>query len=152
VYEGARATVASFCFHHHLREQSMRSCHANHRHSIFCVVPPHVLDKIAHNGTPQQRAAALRTNQYVHTFEENGGVHINSGIPNHAFYQVATRIGPAAVAGDGGTTARSAAGGAHPGEDPARGGQARPSANGVPAAPGITTPHVCGVAVGGAAF
>lgn len=30
---------------------------------------------------------------FVHTFEDNGGVHINSGIPNHAFYQVATRIG-----------------------------------------------------------
>ena len=31
--------------------------------------------------------------QFVDTFEDNGGVHINSGIPNHAFYQVATRIG-----------------------------------------------------------
>lgn len=31
--------------------------------------------------------------QFVRTFEDNGGVHINSGIPNHAFYQVATRIG-----------------------------------------------------------
>ncbi|WP_040262656.1 M4 family metallopeptidase [Pseudomonas massiliensis] len=30
---------------------------------------------------------------FVHTFDDNGGVHINSGIPNHAFYQVATRIG-----------------------------------------------------------
>jgi len=32
-------------------------------------------------------------NDFVHTFEDNGGVHINSGIPNHAFYQTATRIG-----------------------------------------------------------
>jgi Zn-dependent metalloprotease len=32
-------------------------------------------------------------NNFVHTFEDNGGVHINSGIPNHAFFQVATRIG-----------------------------------------------------------
>lgn len=31
--------------------------------------------------------------QFVRTFEDNGGVHINSGIPNHAFYLVATRIG-----------------------------------------------------------
>ncbi|SEK23780.1 Thermolysin metallopeptidase, catalytic domain [Roseateles sp. YR242] len=31
--------------------------------------------------------------QLVDTFDDNGGVHINSGIPNHAFYQVATRIG-----------------------------------------------------------
>jgi len=30
---------------------------------------------------------------YVNTFEDNGGVHINSGIPHHAFYVVATTIG-----------------------------------------------------------
>jgi Zn-dependent metalloprotease len=31
--------------------------------------------------------------KYVHTSEDNGGVHINSGIPNRAFYLVATNIG-----------------------------------------------------------
>jgi Zn-dependent metalloprotease len=30
---------------------------------------------------------------YVNTSQDNGGVHINSGIPNHAFYQVATTLG-----------------------------------------------------------
>jgi Zn-dependent metalloprotease len=30
---------------------------------------------------------------YVNTIEDNGGVHINSGIPNHAFYITATQIG-----------------------------------------------------------
>jgi Zn-dependent metalloprotease len=30
---------------------------------------------------------------YVSTIEDNGGVHINSGIPNRAFYIVATEIG-----------------------------------------------------------
>ncbi|WP_432137501.1 MULTISPECIES: M4 family metallopeptidase [unclassified Streptomyces] len=30
---------------------------------------------------------------YVRTGRDNGGVHINSGIPNHAFYLVATAIG-----------------------------------------------------------
>ena len=30
---------------------------------------------------------------YVYTAEDGGGVHINSGIPNHAFYLVATKIG-----------------------------------------------------------
>jgi Zn-dependent metalloprotease len=30
---------------------------------------------------------------YVHTEDDDGGVHTNSGIPNHAFYLVATRIG-----------------------------------------------------------
>jgi Zn-dependent metalloprotease len=30
---------------------------------------------------------------FVSTHEDNGGVHINSGIPNHAFYLAATAIG-----------------------------------------------------------
>ena len=32
-------------------------------------------------------------NNFVHTFGDNGGVHINSGIPNHAFFQAATQLG-----------------------------------------------------------
>ena len=31
--------------------------------------------------------------KYVNTFDDNGGVHINSGIPNHAFYLAATALG-----------------------------------------------------------
>lgn len=34
-----------------------------------------------------------RMRDYVRTWEDNGGVHINSGIPNRAFYQVASRLG-----------------------------------------------------------
>jgi Zn-dependent metalloprotease len=30
---------------------------------------------------------------FVRTYQDNGGVHINSGIPNHAFYLAATKIG-----------------------------------------------------------
>lgn len=30
---------------------------------------------------------------YLHTYEDNGGVHINSGIPNYAFYLAATALG-----------------------------------------------------------
>lgn len=30
---------------------------------------------------------------YVHTFSDNGGVHTNSGIPNHAFYLLASKLG-----------------------------------------------------------
>ena len=30
---------------------------------------------------------------FVRTYEDNGGVHINSGIPNHAFYLLATHLG-----------------------------------------------------------
>ncbi|MFA1539247.1 M4 family metallopeptidase [Actinomadura monticuli] len=33
---------------------------------------------------------------YVETYRDNGGVHINSGIPNRAFYLVATAIGGSA--------------------------------------------------------
>lgn len=32
-------------------------------------------------------------NDFVNTFEDNGGVHINSGIPNRAFYLAAQNIG-----------------------------------------------------------
>jgi Zn-dependent metalloprotease len=32
-------------------------------------------------------------NDYVRGFADNGGVHINSGIPNHAFYLAAMQIG-----------------------------------------------------------
>ncbi len=31
--------------------------------------------------------------QFVRTYDDNGGVHINSGIPNHAFYLAATNLG-----------------------------------------------------------
>jgi Zn-dependent metalloprotease len=37
------------------------NCHLNHRHSIFCIVPPHVLREIARRGNPAQRDAALDT-------------------------------------------------------------------------------------------
>jgi Zn-dependent metalloprotease len=30
---------------------------------------------------------------FVHTYQDNGGVHINSGIPNHAFYLAAIALG-----------------------------------------------------------
>jgi Zn-dependent metalloprotease len=32
-------------------------------------------------------------NDYVTTISDNGGVHINSGIPNHAFYFIAMELG-----------------------------------------------------------
>jgi Zn-dependent metalloprotease len=38
---------------------------------------------------------------YVETTEDDGGVHINSGIPNHAFYLAATAIGGHAWEGAG---------------------------------------------------
>ncbi|MFJ6000778.1 M4 family metallopeptidase [Arthrobacter sp. NPDC092385] len=38
---------------------------------------------------------------YVETTSDNGGVHINSGIPNHAFYRAATALGSPAWEGVG---------------------------------------------------
>jgi Zn-dependent metalloprotease len=35
----------------------------------------------------------MHMDHYVNTLEDNGGIHINSGIPNHAFYIVAREIG-----------------------------------------------------------
>lgn len=43
----------------------------------------------AHDGDPQP--AHMR--DFVHTLQDNGGVHTNSGIPNKAFYLAATGIG-----------------------------------------------------------
>jgi Zn-dependent metalloprotease len=31
--------------------------------------------------------------KYVRGLDDNGGVHVNSGIPNHAFYRMATKLG-----------------------------------------------------------
>ena len=41
----------------------------------------------------QGPAARPHGDDYVRTFEDNGGVHINSGIPNKAFYLLATNLG-----------------------------------------------------------
>lgn len=38
---------------------------------------------------------------YVETTEDDGGVHVNSGIPNHAFYLAATALGGFAWEGAG---------------------------------------------------
>jgi hypothetical protein len=42
-----------------------------------------------------------RMADYVETTDDNGGVHLNSGIPNHAFYLAATGIGGNAWEGAG---------------------------------------------------
>src|SRR5215471_1381751 len=39
----------------------LHHCHEPHRHSIFCIVPPHVLREIARHGNATQRNAALDT-------------------------------------------------------------------------------------------
>lgn len=46
-------------------------CHHPHRHSIFCILPPHVLVEIAKNGTSEQRRAAINTLDVDTTFRTN---------------------------------------------------------------------------------
>jgi Zn-dependent metalloprotease len=48
-----------------------------------------------HGGQP------AKMSEYVHTAEDNGGVHTNSGIPNHAFYLIASALGGHAWEGAG---------------------------------------------------
>ena len=36
-------------------------CGCNHRHSIFCIVPPHMLRALARNGNEEERGYALDT-------------------------------------------------------------------------------------------
>lgn len=42
-------------------------CRKPHRHSIFCILPPHILDQIARNGSKAQREWALDTLHVDHT-------------------------------------------------------------------------------------
>src|SRR3954453_21300290 len=42
--------------------------HQHHRHSIFCILPPHLLRAIAQNGSHTQRTAAIRTLASDQTF------------------------------------------------------------------------------------
>jgi bacillolysin len=44
-------------------------------------------------GSGQRGYQPKTMSQYVNTSQDNGGVHINSGIPNYAFYQIASKIG-----------------------------------------------------------
>ncbi len=39
----------------------LQPCHARHRHSIFCILPPHVLHEMARRGNAAQRNVALKT-------------------------------------------------------------------------------------------
>jgi hypothetical protein len=65
------------------------------------------LRDMAHPGTAYDDARLGKDPQvgdladYVDTTDDNGGVHINSGIPNRAFYLSATAIGGSAAEGAG---------------------------------------------------
>jgi len=45
------------------------------RHSIFCILPPHILTEVAKNGTPEQREIALRALAIDHSVRTNRLTH-----------------------------------------------------------------------------
>ena len=47
-----------------------------HRHSIFCAVPPYVLNQVIRNGTEEQREAALKTLSVDHTQRNLRGIRL----------------------------------------------------------------------------
>src|SRR5213082_2678847 len=61
-----------------------------HRHSIFCILPPHILHSIILHGTSQQRAHALqtlsvdhsiRTMRVTQTLLPAGALRVPPGVP-----------------------------------------------------------------------
>ena len=54
--------------------------HDAERRPIFCVVPPHMLDEIARNGTQRQREAALRTTSEDTTYRTLRGIRLAAPI------------------------------------------------------------------------
>jgi len=102
-----------------LSQHDKDSTHHSH-HAACSILPPHILRKLAEKPELQERALrAMETTEgfrrapgtayddpqlgkdpqpadmskYVQTTDDVGGVHINSGIPNRAFYLAATSIG-----------------------------------------------------------
>jgi Zn-dependent metalloprotease len=67
-------------------------CRQAHRHSIYCIIPPYVLDQIAINGSADQRAFALRTRAYDNTFRAMRLASITSRAANP---QLPTAFNPA---------------------------------------------------------
>jgi bacillolysin len=56
-------------------------------------------DALRSMSNPTLYGQPAHMNNYVNTSSDNGGVHINSGIPNKAFYNFATSIGSRDIAG-----------------------------------------------------
>lgn len=68
----------------------------SHTHSIFCILPPHILLNLARNGTKEERDFALRALSYDHTFRLSRVTHaLVSGGPRSAVAQASTLSSPA---------------------------------------------------------
>ncbi len=66
-----------------------------HRHSIFCILPPHILHSIVLNGTPQQRSYALETLGLDNTFRMT---RITNALLAATTTRVAPRVAPVGAA------------------------------------------------------
>jgi Zn-dependent metalloprotease len=64
------------------------TCRHGHRHSVFCILPPHVLREIARNGNPAQRNAALDALALDGTFRTQ----------RLTFHLLGAAVGPTAMA------------------------------------------------------
>jgi Zn-dependent metalloprotease len=69
---------------------------------LLAIAPRQALRSLKAPGTAYDHPVLGRDQQpahmrgYVNTTTDNGAVHLNSGIPNHAFYLVATKLGGSA--------------------------------------------------------
>ncbi len=68
-----------------------------HRHSIFCILPPHILREIARNGTEEQRQAALDTLAADSTFRTLRAIRQAAPVATAS----PVTVSPAAAAGTG---------------------------------------------------
>lgn len=66
-----------------------------HRHSIFCILPPHILHSIVLHGTPQQRSYAMDTLSLVYTFRMT---RITNTLLAATTTHVAPRVAPVGAA------------------------------------------------------
>jgi hypothetical protein len=41
-------------------------CNKHYRHSIFCILPPHILDQVVRNGSQDQRDCDVATLNRTH--------------------------------------------------------------------------------------
>src|SRR4028119_2517881 len=65
-----------------------------HRHSIFCVVPPHVLREAARNGEREARESALKTLSIDNTQRTLRGIRLAAPV-NQAFAAGVSALGTA---------------------------------------------------------
>jgi Zn-dependent metalloprotease len=70
--------------------------HTSQHHPLYCIIPPHMLEQIAQNGTPNQKALAQQTLAMTESFRLERQAIAKGEIPSGA---VSMAPGPAAAGG-----------------------------------------------------